>query len=232
MELMSLNVSTQNVEKVIRPVLQHIAGMNVENLPKPSTLIQMTSEMKGLACQQLAEQLTRTKDLTLHNDGTSKSGQHYGGFQVSLPESSYSLGLCEMLTGSADLTLKSLQMILADIEAVAGDGIGDKILAYIKNTMSSNLHKLFLPPSSEDQEGLIGRRIKHRWIVDGEEQWYLGIILDVVPGTDDCYNVQYDNEDQVLSLNLLLDIEQGDLEFVDRAFYVVFVHSVCNFSVF
>ena len=42
---------------------------NVENLPKPSTymytLIQMTSEMKGLACQQLAEQLTRTKDLAL-----------------------------------------------------------------------------------------------------------------------------------------------------------------------
>ena len=27
-------------------------------------------------------------------------------------------------------------MILADIEAVAGDGIGDKILANIKNTMS------------------------------------------------------------------------------------------------
>ena len=37
----------------------------------------------------------------------------------------------------------------------------------------------------------------------------------LVPGTDDWYNVQYDNEDQVLSLNLLLDIEQGDLEFVD-----------------
>ena len=67
MELMSLNVSIQNVEKVIRSVLQHIAGMNVENLPKLSTLIQMTSEMKGHACQQLAEQLTRMKDLTLHN---------------------------------------------------------------------------------------------------------------------------------------------------------------------
>ena len=41
MELRSLNVSTQNVEKVIRSVLQHIPGKNVENLPKPSTLIQM-----------------------------------------------------------------------------------------------------------------------------------------------------------------------------------------------
>ena len=31
MELMSLNVSTRNVEKVIMSVLQHVAGMNVEN---------------------------------------------------------------------------------------------------------------------------------------------------------------------------------------------------------
>ena len=50
MELMSFNVSIQNVEKVIRSVLQHIAGMNVENVAKPSTLMQMTSEMKGLSC--------------------------------------------------------------------------------------------------------------------------------------------------------------------------------------
>ena len=51
-------------------------------------------------------------------------------------QTAHILWACEMLTGSADLTLKSLQMILADIEAVAGDGIGDKILANIKNTMS------------------------------------------------------------------------------------------------
>ena len=52
-------------------------------------------------------------------------------------------------------------------------------------------------------------------MVDGEEQWYSGMILDFVPGTDDWYSVQYDNENQVLSLNLLLDIKQGDLKFVD-----------------
>ena len=54
------------------------------------------------------------------------------------------------------------------------------------------------------------------------------------PGTNDWYNVQYDNEDQVLSLNLLLDIEQGDLHWNlwIELFNVVFVHSVCDFSVF
>ena len=109
--------------------------MNIEDLPKPNTLIKMTFEMKGLACQQLAEQLTKTKGLTLQNTGISKCGQRFGGLQVSLSDRSYSLCLCKMLTGSPDLTLKSLQMILVDIKAVEGDGKGDKILANIKDTM-------------------------------------------------------------------------------------------------
>ena len=68
MELMSLNVSTQNVEKVIWSVLHKIAGINVQSLPKSSKLISMTSEIKGLAFQQLAEQLRSSNSLTLHND--------------------------------------------------------------------------------------------------------------------------------------------------------------------
>ena len=54
--------------------------------------------------------------------------------------------------------------------------------------------------------------------MDGTEKWYLGTILDIVAGTDDWYNVRCDDEEQVLSLNLLLDIEKGDLEFIDTDF--------------
>jgi len=50
--------------------------------------------------------------------------------------------------------------------------------------------------------------------VEGSEHWYLGTILDIVPCTDDWYNVKYDDEEQVLSLNLKVDIDKGDLEFV------------------
>ena len=78
----------------------------------------------------------------------------------------------------------------------------------------SNFCKLFPPMSGYDKEGLIGKRIKHKWNVDGTEKWYFGTILDVVAATDDWHNVRYDDE-QVLSLNLLLDIEKGDLEFID-----------------
>ena len=48
----------------------------------------------------------------------------------------------------------------------------------------------------------------------GSEHWYLGAILDIVPCTDDWYNVKYDDEEQILSLNVKVDIDKGDLEFV------------------
>ena len=51
----------------------------------------------------------------------------------------------------------------------------------------SNLCELFPPTPGCDKEGLIGKRIKHcKWSVDGTNKWYiyLGMILDVVAGTD------------------------------------------------
>ena len=49
----------------------------------------MYAEMKGLACHQLAEELSEQDNLILHSDGTSKFGQHYGSFQISVEGSAY-----------------------------------------------------------------------------------------------------------------------------------------------
>ena len=35
-----------------------------------------------------------------------------------------------------------------------------------------------------------------------------------MPGTTEWYNVKYDGEDDILTLNLLLDIEKGDLDVI------------------
>ena len=98
MELLSTNVGIKNTEPVIRSVLKHVAGLVVVQLPQSTTLVQMLAEMKGLACQQLVEDLGDSDNLTLHSDGTSKFGQHYYSFQVSTPSSTYSLGLSKILT--------------------------------------------------------------------------------------------------------------------------------------
>ena len=132
-ELLSLNVGLKQIEPVIKSVLHNIASMAS---PSPSTLVNMLAEMKGLACQQLGEVLIQERNLTLHSDGTSKFGLDYVGFQMSTETSAYSLGLSEMVTGSACQTLTTFKQILQDIELIAGAGTGEKIVGLIKNTMS------------------------------------------------------------------------------------------------
>ena len=71
------------------------------------------------------------------------------------------------------------------------------------------------PLTSLNQESLVGRRIRHRWCnPDGTEQWYTGRILSVVSGTTKWFNAQYDGEQEVLSLNLYTDIDNGDLDII------------------
>ena len=87
----------------------------------------------------------------------------------------------------------------------------------------SNLQKLLPQPEEsrsaqetcEYQETLIGKRIRHRWRnEDGTEQWYNGKILCAVAGNTEWFNVAYDGESDVLTLNLYEDIENGDLDIV------------------
>jgi len=40
------------------------------------------------------------------------------------------------------------------------------------------------------------------------KKWYKGQVLSSVPGTTEWYNVQYDRENDILSLNLLVYIDK------------------------
>lgn len=135
-ELLSLNVGVRNVEPIIRSVVCNVVGVDVDRLPKYSTLVGMLSEMKVIAYEQLSDELVGQDYTTLHSDGTTKFGQHYGSFQVSTEGSAYSLGLMEMSSGSAKHALDSLKEILSDIDAASNGNAGRKILTNIKNTMS------------------------------------------------------------------------------------------------
>ena len=55
----------------------------------------MYAEMKGLACQQLSEELQKGGNLSLHSDGTSKFSQHYYSLQVSTSDTTYSPSLAD-----------------------------------------------------------------------------------------------------------------------------------------
>ena len=66
-----MNVGIQQVDPVIRSVLKNIAGMEVDKLPKPASLVRMLTELKCLSYQQIADELQGCKNITLHADGTS-----------------------------------------------------------------------------------------------------------------------------------------------------------------
>ena len=47
-----------------------------------------------------------------------------------------------------------------------------------------------LPEDSEAAD-LVGKRIYHRWLVADDEECFTGLILSVVPGTNNWFNVKY-----------------------------------------
>ena len=68
--------------------------------------------------------------------------------------------------------------------------------------------------------------------MDGKEKWYKGQVLGLVPATSDWYNVQYDGENEILSLNLLVDVGKGDLDILlffryVHLFVIILVKIVC-----
>ena len=79
--------------------------------------------MKCLAYDHISEEMSSQDNATLHSDG------------ISTEHSSYSLELCEMLTGSAELTLYTFKQIISDLNLMSGNEGGKATISKIKNTM-------------------------------------------------------------------------------------------------
>ena len=109
---------------------------------------------------------------------------------------------------------KELFFMSKNRKKLSVDEVAANLLVLISSLHSQRLAPI--SPFTATQESLIGRHICHKWkLSDGSKQLYYGKILSLVPGTIDWFNVLYDGEDLVVSINLLTDIERGDLNFVD-----------------
>ena len=134
------NVGIQNVESCIRAALQ-LAKVDVDRLPKKTALADMIVEARSISHLQMSEQIPQHMVNTLHSDGTTKFGEKFGGFQVTTPNSSYTLCLTAMKAGGAKDFKEVLENALADIDsvyqAVPGQtSAANKTLVSLKNTMS------------------------------------------------------------------------------------------------
>ena len=162
-ELLSLNVGVRNIEKVIRSVLHNISGRSVSRLPSKTTLCEMMIESLTIAQAQLGEKLTEMEGdfFTLHTDGTTKHGDHFGTYDITTEDKTYHLGLRHIFSGSAQTTLDTFLEILDDLDTVCtqagGASVSDKIMYKIKNTMSDRhaAEKLFCHLLADYRESIL-----------------------------------------------------------------------------
>ena len=78
-------VGINNIEKVVCTALTNFTNMNIKYLPKATFPRFMYTESRRHSQLQVAESLLKDYDSscrTLHNDGTSKFGKHYGTYDV------------------------------------------------------------------------------------------------------------------------------------------------------
>ena len=97
-ELLLLNVGVSNIAPVIRCVLKNIAHKSASRLPSHGLTCQMILESLTVVQTQLGDQLSQAVGYnTLQTDGTTKFGDHYGTYDVSVASSgsvcTYGLGL-------------------------------------------------------------------------------------------------------------------------------------------
>ena len=122
--------------------MRNIAHYDIGDLPSKSQLAIMQREAGSLSRLQVGEVLLNEKHATMHTDGTSKAGHHYSGLQISNSSHSYSVGINEIVSGTADNYFKAVQSTLSECERVMEKKEGSvkdlskKMMVNIKNLMS------------------------------------------------------------------------------------------------
>ena len=80
-----MSVSINNIEKAIRTTLVNFNNIYIKCLPKATFSRLMYTESRRLSQIQVAESLLKDYDSsckTLHTNGTSKFGKHYGTYDM------------------------------------------------------------------------------------------------------------------------------------------------------
>ena len=116
MELLSMNVSINKVNDVIRTVIKRLTNKEIDKLPSKGLRCQFLIEARHLADLQIGHAMLEGTDLnsvlgnTLHGDGTSKYHRHFQNFQVTTSEGqSLSAGLLEIVGQDAQTLLEAWQ---------------------------------------------------------------------------------------------------------------------------
>ena len=114
------NVSSDNVEAVIKSVLDNLTNLKVDCLPKSTFARLMFAESRRLSQLQIAESLISDYEKScnsLQSDGTSKFGKHYETYHVVTGKGQYlTTGIREVSSGNTQTQLNVLIDIFKELE--------------------------------------------------------------------------------------------------------------------
>ena len=127
MDLLSMDVSMNQVNNVIKTVLKKLANKSVSRLPSMGLKSRLLLEARWLAkCQVAAAMETDTinpdEGNCLHGDGTTKYHRKYQNFQISTKSGrSYMIGMTEMAGGDTAATMKAFVDIVSEMSETFND---------------------------------------------------------------------------------------------------------------
>ena len=117
--------------------------MSIECLPEATFARLMYTESRRLTQLQVAENLLKdykNSSRTLHTDGISKFGKHYGTYDVVTDQGqTLTAGIREVSSGDTKTQLNVLIDIFSEIEESlqsSEENVSNKIISSIKNIMS------------------------------------------------------------------------------------------------
>ena len=113
-----MGLSTRNIEKSVRMILENLANVEVGRLPKVTLTKDVFLEARALSQIQLVSVLIENTDdnLTLHSTGTSKHGHSYTTLDVKKGDNVLIVGLREVGGADAQSQLDLFKEVFDEIE--------------------------------------------------------------------------------------------------------------------
>ena len=139
-DLLSMGLSSRNIEKCVCLVLEKLAKVKVGRLPKVTFTKNMFLEARCLGQIHVASVLSKNQgNLTLHSDGTSKHGHSNTTYDIQTGKGILVVGMTEIGGADAQSQLDLFQEVLDEVGENLGKGsndFGKTIFSNIKNLMS------------------------------------------------------------------------------------------------
>ena len=137
-DFVSKGVAADNIPVLIVSVLNNVTNyVSVNDLPSPSCISQMTTELTYLCRKQLSESLANSTDITMLRDGTTKKGKHFYGVKLQTNDSLYTLGVKDVPQGTAETLMSATKTMLDNVAKASNDPqMCSRIVSNISCTMS------------------------------------------------------------------------------------------------